>query len=137
MTMESSPNRSLIHILTIDDDPNITGYVEDIFRCQQGFSLAIASDAGEAVKRLQEATPDLILLDVNLPDVDGFKFITFLKENEAWKNIPVVFLTGEVSWAKRTQGLERGAADYLAKPFAPEVLVERIRHLMIPLKTQS
>ena len=77
-------------------------------------------------KLLEKITPDLILLDVYMPEMDGFEAIKALKSNERLKTIPVVFLTANKDPESEIQGLEMGAIDYIYKPFFPPVLMKRI-----------
>lgn len=73
-------------------------------------------------------SPDLILLDVNMPDMDGFEVLDRLKKDPAHRNVPVIFLTGDEDVKTETEGLDAGAADFIRKPFAAEVLLRRVRN---------
>ena len=73
-------------------------------------------------------SPDLILLDVNMPDMDGFEVLDRLKKDPAHRNVPVIFLTGDEDVKTETEGLDAGAADFIRKPFAAEVLLKRVRN---------
>jgi len=82
--------------------------------------------ADRMFKLAEKITPDLILLDVDMPEMDGFEAIKILKQNERLKEIPVVFLTGKNDAASEIQGFELGALDFINKPFSPPVLIKRI-----------
>ncbi len=92
-----------------------------------GAEFLEAVDAREAIQIARTQSPDLILLDVNLPDVSGFEVLATLKEDPATQSIPVIFLSGYDSTANKVKGLELGAIDYVAKPFDPPELRARIR----------
>ena len=82
--------------------------------------------AARMFKIIERITPDLILLDVDMPEMDGFEALGILKTNEKLKSIPVVFLTGKQEPESEKRGLEMGAADFILKPFSPSGLKERI-----------
>jgi len=77
-------------------------------------------------KLLEKITPDLILLDVNMPEMDGFEALSKLKENEKYKHIPVIFLTAKRDTESEMRGFEIGAVDFINKPFSPPVLIKQI-----------
>jgi len=88
--------------------------------------------AAKMFSLLEKVTPDLILLDIEMPDIDGFSAIEKLKNNNSWTNIPVVFLTGRTDTDVEVRGFQKGAVDFILKPFSEPVLVNRIRtHLNI------
>ena len=81
---------------------------------------------------LQHVTPSLILLDILMPEMDGFEVIDRLKQNPQWEEIPVIFLTSRSDEKSELEGLTRGAIDYVAKPFSAPLLLQRIRnHLLL------
>lgn len=115
------------HILVVDDDPRITDLLRRIL-AYEGYSVAIAASGNEALNRLLEHPPDLIVLDIMLPGLDGLEVAQRLRE--AGDRVPILMLTARDTVADRVKGLETGADDYLVKPFAPEELVARIKALL-------
>src|ERR1051326_8010116 len=115
------------HILTVDDDPRITNLVRRVL-AYEGYSVAVASSGDEALKRTLERPPDLIVLDIMLPGLDGLEVSRRLRA--AGDNVPILMLTARDAIADRVKGLETGADDYLVKPFAPEELVARVKALL-------
>ena len=86
--------------------------------------------AARMFKILEKITPDLILLDVDMPEMDGFEAFQMLKTNESLKTIPVVFLTGKYEAESEKRGLEMGALDFIRKPFSAPDLIHRIKGLL-------
>ncbi|HEX6122333.1 MAG TPA: response regulator transcription factor [Ktedonobacterales bacterium] len=115
------------HILVVDDDPRITELVRRILAFE-GYSVAIAATGDQALARTLERPPDLILLDLMLPGVDGLEVTRRLRQ--AGDNVPILMLTARDAVTDRVAGLEVGADDYLVKPFAPEELVARVKALL-------
>lgn len=115
------------HLLVVDDDPRITELVRRIF-AYEGYSVAIAASGNEALIRTLERPPDLIVLDIMLPGLDGLEVVRRLRA--AGDNVPILMLTARDAVANRVEGLAVGADDYLVKPFAPEELVARVKALL-------
>ena len=115
------------HLLVVDDDPRITELVRRIF-AYEGYSVAIAASGNEALVRTLERPPDLIVLDIMLPGLDGLEVVRRLRA--AGDNVPILMLTARDAVANRVEGLAVGADDYLVKPFAPEELVARVKALL-------
>lgn len=115
------------HILVVDDDPRITELLRRILAFE-GYSVAIAATGNEALNRALERPPDLIVLDIMLPGLNGLEVAQRLRA--AGDNVPILMLTARDAVVDRVQGLETGADDYLVKPFAPEELVARIKALL-------
>jgi two-component system, OmpR family, response regulator MprA len=115
------------HILVVDDDPRITDLMRRIL-AYEGYSVAIARSGTEALDRSLERPPDLVILDIMLPGLDGLEVAQRLRE--AGDNVPILMLTARGTVADRVKGLEKGADDYLVKPFAPEELVARVKALL-------
>ncbi len=115
------------HLLVVDDDPRITDLVRRIF-AYEGYSVAVAATGQEALDRTLERPPDLIVLDVLLPGIDGLEVARRLRE--AGDNVPILMLTARDAVESRVEGLAVGADDYLVKPFAPEELVARVKALL-------
>ena len=118
-----------IKIVVIEDNQiNI-----DLIRYQlkvEGFEIIIKKTGGEGLKVIIEEKPDLILLDIGLPDIDGFELCKILRSNEKTKNYPIIMLTARVEDSDRIEGLKLGADDYITKPYNAEELILRIRNLL-------
>lgn len=113
-------------ILVADDD----GQIRDIVRIalgQAGFTVAEVSDGQQALEMAQRLTPDLIVLDIGMPEMDGLAVCRELRKSS---DVPVVFLTAHADEVDRVVGLELGADDYMSKPFSPRELVARVRAIL-------
>ena len=115
------------HILIVDDDPRITDLLRRVL-AYEGYSVASAASGSEALNRSLERPPDLVVLDIMLPGLDGLEVAQRLRA--AGDNVPILMLTARDTVADRVKGLETGADDYLVKPFAPEELVARVKALL-------
>ena len=115
------------HILIVDDDPRITDLLRRIL-AYEGYSVAIAATGNMALTRTLERAPDLIILDVMLPGIDGLEVARRLRA--AGDNVPILMLTARDAVKDRVKGLETGADDYLVKPFANEELVARVKAML-------
>ena len=122
-----SVKSSKAHILVVDDDPHITNLVRRII-AYEGYSVSIAASGDEALNRTLERAPDLIILDIMLPGLDGLEVVRRLRA--AGDNVPILLLTARDSVADKVKGLEVGGDDYLVKPFAPEELVARVKAML-------
>lgn len=114
-------------ILVVDDDTSnlkMASYI--LGRVQMRVSCLKSGE--DAVQFLTENRPDLILLDIHMPGMDGFQTIQAIRENETAADIPVIFLTADDDSNTERRGLEAGAVDFIKKPFVPEVLLLRVRH---------
>ena len=115
----------MVKILVAEDEPHILKMVDFKLR-SQGYTVIGASDGGEAVVAASADRPDLILLDVMMPVMDGFEVLRTLKGEEATKDIPVIILTAKSQERDIVTGLESGAVDYVVKPFSFPELLARI-----------
>jgi len=116
-------------ILVVDDEDDILQLVKynlDI----QGYSVACVGTGEMALKSIEESIPDLLILDLMLPGVDGLEVCRILKNNPSTKSIPILMLTAKGEESDIVIGLELGADDYMTKPFSPRVLVARVRTLL-------
>jgi len=118
-------------ILVVDDDPDFVEAVKTVLEAAD-YDVAIAYDGEECMERLEEGTPDLIVLDVMMPGKDGYEVCKNLKDDPKTVEIPVILLTAvasRVSTSRYTHkmGMETSADDYIAKPVQPEELLQRIR----------
>jgi two-component system, OmpR family, response regulator MprA len=115
------------HILVVDDDPRITELLRRIL-AYEGYSVTIAASGEEALTRTLERPPDLIVLDIMLPRLNGLEVTQRLRAASDF--VPILMLTARDSVADRVAGFEVGADDYLVKPFAPEELLARVKVLL-------
>lgn len=113
-------------ILVVEDEPSIAEVVELYLR-RAGYQVRLVSDGDEAMKIFQDRLPDLLVLDVMLPGVDGFSILRWLRDRS---DTPVIFITARREEIDRIAGLEMGADDYMVKPFSPQELVSRVRAVL-------
>ena len=113
----------------MDDEPEAVELVEFNLK-QAGFEVLTAADGAEALQRARTSQPQLIVLDVMLPEVDGLEVCKLLRRDESTAAMPIIMLTAKAAEVDRVLGLELGADDYLTKPFSPRELVLRIRKLL-------
>jgi two-component system KDP operon response regulator KdpE len=113
-------------ILVVDDEERIVRFIRLNLE-QDGFQVVEAFTGKQAMEKLRQALPDLILLDVMLPDLDGFEVLRMLRENH---DVPIIMLTAKTEEDDRVRGLELGADDYVTKPFSPRELVSRVRAVL-------
>jgi two-component system alkaline phosphatase synthesis response regulator PhoP len=116
-------------ILIVEDDPDIAELVAR-YLDKAGFMTERAASGREALQTVAARVPDLLVLDLMLPHVDGLEVCRLLRVNEATAAIPIIMLTARGEESERIVGLELGADDYLAKPFSPNELVARVRALL-------
>ncbi len=113
-------------ILVVDDDAKIAHLVEQ-YLLRAGFRVEIAGDGVEALRKLRALEPDLVVLDLMLPMLDGYAVTRAAREGG---NVPIVIMSARGSTSERIAGLELGADDYVAKPFVPTELVARVRSVL-------
>jgi two-component system phosphate regulon response regulator PhoB len=116
-------------ILVVDDEPEAVELVEFNLK-QAGYAVSTATDGVEALKKARAQTPDMILLDVMLPEMDGFEICKTLRLEAATSKTPILMLTAKAAEIDRVLGLELGADDYLTKPFSPRELLLRIKKIL-------
>jgi DNA-binding response OmpR family regulator len=113
-------------ILVVDDTRNVQVLLSD-FLGSQGFEVLIASDGREALQIVHAANPDLILLDIMMPNMDGYQFISYLRRES---NTPVIMITAKQQEADIIRGFDLGADDYITKPFRLRELLVRLRAVL-------
>ncbi len=113
-------------ILVVDDEPRVSQFISMNLGLE-GFRVVTAADGYEALTRIVKDQPDLVLLDITLPDMDGFQTLKKIRESNT---IPVIFLTVRGEEFDRVHGLDLGADDYMTKPFSPRELISRIRAVL-------
>jgi two-component system, OmpR family, alkaline phosphatase synthesis response regulator PhoP len=116
-------------ILSVDDERDVTDLIH-FHLTRAGFSVLTASSGRAALDTIALQPPDLIILDLMLPDIDGFGICEILRRQAATATIPIVILSAWSTNDSRNLGLELGALDYVTKPFSPKKLVERVQHLL-------
>jgi DNA-binding NarL/FixJ family response regulator len=112
-------------LLVVDDDPNLVLLAKDYLEFR-GYEVVAASNGLEALEVMRRLTPDLIICDVMMPEMDGYTFVQTLRSDRATDWIPVIFLSARGQTADRVRGLNTGADAYLVKPFEPEELVAQV-----------
>jgi phosphate regulon transcriptional regulator PhoB len=117
------------HIVLIEDEKDIVELVSYNFR-KEGFAVESFPRGREGLEHLRRRPADLLLLDIMLPDMDGFDICRRLREDHRLKSLPVIFLTARGQEIDRVLGLELGADDYVVKPFSPRELVARVRAVL-------
>jgi DNA-binding response OmpR family regulator len=118
-------------ILAVDDEPNILMSIEFILE-MEGYEVHTARDGNEALEVAQRVHPDLILLDINMPNKDGYEVCRLLREQPELAGIKVIMLTAKGQPLEKKKGLEVGADEYVTKPFGAEDLLEKIRAMIEP-----
>jgi len=113
-------------ILIIEDDAKISDLVK-LYLEKDGFKVAIANDGKQGMEKIAKENPDLIILDLMLPEIDG---LTIAKSVRAGSHIPIIMLTAKDEETDKIVGLEIGADDYVVKPFSPKELVARVKALL-------
>ncbi len=124
------------NILIVDDEPVSVRFLSKILK-DQGYIVRIALNGQVALNTIKIKLPDLILLDINMPDINGFEVCQRLKASELYKNIPVIFLSASNKIDDKVKGLQVGGIDYIIKPFFPEEVLARVQtHLSIKIMQQ-
>jgi DNA-binding response OmpR family regulator len=123
--MFDTPSRKY-RILVVDDERRMVGFIRLNLE-QDGFEVIEAFNGTEALDRLRDSLPDLILLDVMMPDIDGFEVLKMIREIS---QVPVIMLTAKGEEDDKVKGLELGADDYITKPFSPRELVSRVKAVL-------
>src|SRR5215470_11357044 len=113
-------------ILVVDDEERMVRFIRMNLE-HDGFQVSEAFNGKQAVQRLRDVSPDLILLDVMMPDLDGFEVLQMVREISS---VPVIMLTAKGEEDDRIRGLELGADDYVPKPFNPRELVSRVKAVL-------
>ena len=121
-----SSDKTRYKILAVDDEQRMVRFIQLNLE-QDGFEVVTAYNGKEALEQVRTQLPDLILLDIMMPDINGFEVLKKIREVN---NVPVIMLTAKGEEDDRIQGLELGADDYITKPFSPRELVSRIRAVL-------
>lgn len=118
-----------MHILIVEDEEDIAELVAFNLE-RQGWRTTMVHHGEEAVAQIRELLPDLVILDIMLPGMDGLQIYRTMKESPATAKIPALFLTARAQLEDRLEGLSLGADDYMTKPFSPKELVLRVRNIL-------
>lgn len=119
----------MTEVLIVEDEPEIAELIE-FHLAREGFKSRTVHSGRLALEEVREAGPDLIILDLMLPDVEGFEICRRLKSDPETRNIPVVMVTAKTEDTDIVAGIELGADDYIVKPFSPKVLVARVKNVL-------
>jgi two-component system chemotaxis response regulator CheY len=120
----------MAHILVVDDSATMRRMIMASLRTMPDCSFDEASSGLEALERLALAAADLIILDLNMPDMHGLEVLQFVRGHQRYQDIPIIILTTRGDQDSRDQALRAGASEYLTKPFAPQVLAEHACRLL-------
>ena len=123
-------------ILIVDDEEDIIELIKYNLKAE-GYSILTAEAGEQAIKIAKQSRPDLIILDLMLPGMDGLEVTRYLRNNEATRDMPIVILTAKGDESDIITGLELGANDYISKPFSPKVLTARIRAILRRRRKES
>jgi len=116
-------------ILVVDDEPDAVELIEFNLK-QAGYDVVTAGDGATALKKARELLPSLVILDIMLPEVDGFEVCKLLRRDAATAVIPILMLTAKAAEIDRVLGLELGGDDYVTKPFSPRELILRVKKIL-------
>ncbi len=119
----------MAHILIVDDSPTEV-YVFRTILEKHGYTVSVAGDGEEGMERIREERPDLVLMDIVMPGLNGFQATRQLTRDPETSSIPIVIISTKGEESDRVWGLRQGAKDYLAKPVSEEQLIGKIRSLL-------
>jgi len=116
-------------ILIVDDEPNIVIPLQFLME-QNGYSTLVAQSGEEALEMISKEKPDLILLDIMLPGVDGFEVCEIVRLNPEWRNTKIIFLTAKGRDVDIAKGMVLGADEYITKPFSNQQIIDAVKKLL-------
>lgn len=116
------------HILVVDDVTLNLKCAEDVLK--EKYRLTLVSSGKEALEFLQKGTPDLILLDVIMPEMDGYETFASIRGMKGMEEVPIIFLTADIGVGSEVMGLQMGAMDYIHKPFDPNIMLSRVKRVL-------
>jgi DNA-binding response OmpR family regulator len=123
-------------ILIVDDEDDILHFLELVLR-EKGYEVATASGGHEALTKAQLERPDLVLLDIMMPQMDGWEVLKLLRVDEGTSQIPVAMLSARTEAKDRVQGLQEGAIDYICKPFSLQELLGKIETIFSQVEDRA
>lgn len=118
-------------LLLVDDEPGLREAVQIYLEDDEEFAVTAVASAAEAWVMLEKETFDLVISDLMMPQVDGYQFLQQLREDDRFKNLPVIFLTARGMTSDRIQGYQAGCDAYLPKPFEPDELLAMVKNLLV------
>ena len=116
-------------VLVVEDEPNIVLSLEYVIK-KAGYEVRVARDGEEALRAVEEAAPDLILLDVMIPKRDGYDVCQTIRANPAWNDVNIIMLTARGREVEREKGLALGADAYITKPFSTREPTDRLKRVL-------
>ena len=116
-------------ILIVDDEPNIVVSLEFLMK-REGFEVAVAGDGEAALQAMEKEKPDLVLLDIMLPKMNGFEVCQTIRTRPEWQSVKIVMLTAKGRDTEVAKGTALGADAYMTKPFSTKDLIEQVRQLL-------
>lgn len=116
-------------VLIVDDEPDILMTLDFLMR-KAGYEVFIGRDGAEAIALIKEHTPDLVILDIMMPNVDGYEVCRFIKQNTVYQNSKVIFLSAKGKETDVARGYAVGADFYIPKPFSSRDLVKKVKELL-------
>ena len=122
-------------ILIVDDEAYIVTSLEYVMQ-SAGFEVAVAYDGEEALEKVAEVVPALVILDLMMPKLDGFEVCQKIRENPLWKDIRIIILTAKGRDTERKKGMSLGADDYMTKPFSTRDILNRVKELLAESENQ-
>lgn len=131
--MDSKDRAQAGVVLVIDDDETITGLIETILS-KEGYQVYTAKDGAEGIKVASEVLPDLVLMDITMPVLDGYETTKEMKKNPRLANTPVIFLTGKTPNEDGGQAFATGGTSFIRKPFTNQQLKDLIKLVMESVK---
>jgi DNA-binding response OmpR family regulator len=119
-----------LRILIVDDEPNIIMSLDFLIR-KAGYQLYVARNGEEAMEAIAKHLPHLVVLDIMMPDIDGFEVCRRIKSNKTWEKTKIIFLSAKSRAEDKAKGMALGADDYITKPFQTKFLMGKIRELVL------
>ncbi len=116
-------------IIVVDDD-RMNQRIAELILKKNGYVIKTASSGNACFALLEQGIPDMILLDIEMPEMDGFEVMKYLKQNSVWNRIPVIFLTADRSEETEEKCFKMGAVDFIGKPFIPAIMIQRIKRTL-------
>ncbi|MDI6752632.1 MAG: response regulator [bacterium] len=116
-------------ILLVDDEKDLAETGRIVLQ-EEGYSVELAYDGLSAVEKVYEERPDLVVLDISLPEMDGYQVCRVLKNDPQYSDIPIIMLTARAQRSDEFRGKETGANEYMTKPYSPEMLIESVKKIL-------
>lgn len=128
--MSENPRAGARYVLVVDDSPTMRRMVMSSLKAIDGVQFVEAGSGLEAIERLALARVDLMILDLNMPEMHGVEVLQFVRNHKSYRGLPVVVLTTRGDESSRSEAMASGATDYLTKPFEAKTLLTRARELL-------